>query len=196
VAGVIDTDLDVGVLLITLGLLICIAAGVLGGTRPKPRHRQPSVRATRSLTLVHHGPTAPFLVMSGTATGHAGATEDWSPKAHVAAADTPEATLQAEADRERRELATARAELQPHIDVMHKALGVAFAQFDAATRQASRTAEIWHTLNVKACQVCGERHAQTFGPARSDPHHTIIRSFRIDTPTGEYPAVQLSTMEA
>lgn len=181
-------NLDVGVLLITLGLLICIAAGVLGGTR----HHRPRAQATRSLTLVHHAAAVPFLTMDT----HVGATEHWSPIAHVAAADTPEATLQAEADRERRELATARAELQPHIDVMHKALGVAFAAFDAATLQASRTAEIWHTLNVKACRTCGEQHAQTFGPARSDPNHTIIRSFRIDTPTGEYPTLQLSTMEA
>lgn len=195
-ASVIDADLDVGVLLITLGLLICFGVAIFGGTRHVRPHT-PSARTTRSLTLVHHAAPEPFLVMSGAATGHAGATEDWSPKAHVAAADTPEATLQAEADRERRELATARAELQPHIDVMHKALGAAFAQFDAATRRASRTAEIWHTLDIKICQTCGERHAQTFGPARSDPnHHTIIRSFRIDTPTGEYPAVQLSTMEA
>lgn len=180
--------LDVGVLLMLLGVLIVVAAGVLMPGRTSTH--SPGAAATRSLTLVHHGPTEPFLTMN-----HQGATADWSPIAHVAAADTPEATLQAEADRERRELATARAELQPHITAMNTALAKAFAQFDAATLQASRTAEMWHTLNIKACEVCGEQHAQTFGPARSDPDHTLIRAFRIDTPTAEYPTIQLSTME-
>lgn len=120
---------------------------------------------------------------------HVGATETWSPVAHVAQADTPEAILSRDLDLARAELADAQASLQPLLDEFHAALGRAFADMDAALAPAMRTARLWHSADHAWCVKCAEQHDETFGPTSADREHTYIRAFRIDTPTGEFPRV-------
>ena len=126
---------------------------------------------------------------------HQGATADWSPKGHVAQADTDAATLAKLADAQRRELADAQAVLQPHIDAMNAGLAKAFRAFDVAMVAPMRLAGLWHAAAQSECIKCSAAHDETFGHLGDDHQHTGLRAFRIDTPTGELPIVLPSTVE-
>jgi hypothetical protein len=171
-----DGRLDVGVLLVAAGLLLCCAVAVLAPTRAERhdgRHRSPSL----------------VMAMAQGHAEHAGASIDWSPAQDVAAAILAQDDIDDLAATERAELADAAAALAPLITAEHDALGVAWRAFDAAIADAMRTAQIWHNADHAFCRTCNGQDGQIFGTLGTDREHTGIRAFRIDTPTGEYPLV-------
>lgn len=158
-----NARLDVGVLLILLGVLLCLGAAILW-RRPPER----TATATPSLTLTH-----------------AGAVPGWSPAADVAQAEQARDRIADLAQAERDELADAAAELKPLLDAEHSALGIAWRAFDAAMVAPMRTAALWHQADRACCKRCAITLEHEIGPI--GPERRIgLRGWREDTPTGEY----------
>lgn len=107
----------------------------------------------------------------------------FSHKAAIAATRTPEAEAAAELDAARREEAAMLAELEPLILECDAALLAALHDFRVATRDAMRKAYRWHEWDREHC-----RHDDC------DPSATL-RRWRIDTPTGGWPTVELAVIQ-
>ena len=104
-----------------------------------------------------------------------GATEDWSPVAEAEqAGESSDAEL---------ELRAAATELEPLLTAFHQAMALAWRNFDAGMLAPMQTTARWHAAGADCCQRCAEHRARTFGAIGE---RFGIRSFRIDTPTGEY----------
>lgn len=126
---------------------------------------------------------------------HTGADLLWSPRRQVAAVAGEMDEAEAEA---RRELAAAEADLRPVIDAMRRELAGAFRAFDAAVLPAMATVTAWHSHGRDECLVCRADHDRTIGQVGQDG--IGLRAFRMDTPTGELPVmnvkIKISTQRA
>lgn len=116
----------------------------------------------------------PTIITETLEVEHVGATLLWSPRSDIRAAPQ---VLELE-----RELAAAEAELAPLLQAEHDALATAWRAFDAALLAPMRTAALWHQDGYGVCETCHGGHHDRDG-------HPLLRSFRTDTPTGEFPFV-------